>query len=89
MIMEQLNDIFTYLEKAGMTSMLRSEVQGISGLGKMDKIYIDLSSIHRPVSLMLRCHRAGLTSPSVNTLSRSVARAREQDRSAVCRMPTS
>ena len=37
----QLNDIFTYLEKAGMTSMLRSEVQGISGLGKMDKIYID------------------------------------------------
>lgn len=37
----QLNDIFAYLEKAGMISRLRSEVQGISGLGKIDKVYLD------------------------------------------------
>ncbi len=37
----QLNDIFAYLEKAGMIGRLRSDVQGISGLGKIDKVYLD------------------------------------------------
>lgn len=37
----QLNDIFAYLEKAGMIAQLRSDVQGISALGKTDKVYLD------------------------------------------------
>lgn len=37
----QLNDIFVILEKAGMIAQLRSEVQGISALGKTDKVYLD------------------------------------------------
>ena len=37
----ELNNIFAYLEKAGMIGRLRSEVQGISGLGKTEKVYLD------------------------------------------------
>lgn len=37
----QLADIFTYLEKAGMIAQLRLDVQGISLLGKTDKVYLD------------------------------------------------
>ncbi len=36
-----LNDIFAYLEKAGMISQLRTDVEGISLLGKVDKVYLD------------------------------------------------
>jgi len=37
----QLGDIFVMLEKAGMIAQLRSDVQGISALGKTDKVYLD------------------------------------------------
>lgn len=37
----QLNDIFAYLEKAGMIAQLQSDVHGISALGKIDKVYLD------------------------------------------------
>lgn len=41
----QLNDIFVMLEKAGMIAQLRSDVQGISALGKTDKVYLDNTNI--------------------------------------------
>lgn len=34
-------DLCTYLEKAGLVSQLRTSTQGIQGLGKVDKIYLD------------------------------------------------
>ncbi len=40
-----LNDIFAYLEKSGMISQLRTDVEGISLLGKVDKIYLDNPNI--------------------------------------------
>lgn len=36
-----LGDIFAYLEKSGMISQLRTDVKGISLLGKVDKVYLD------------------------------------------------
>jgi len=41
----QLGDIFVMLEKAGMIAQLRSDVQGISALGKTDKVYLDNTNI--------------------------------------------
>ncbi len=40
-----LNDIFAYLEKAGLIAQLRNEVEGISLLGKVDKVYLDNPNI--------------------------------------------
>jgi len=37
----QLNDIFSYFEKAGLIARLQSDVHGISALGKTDKVYLD------------------------------------------------
>lgn len=37
----QLGDIFVMLEKAGMIAQLKSDVHGISALGKTDKVYLD------------------------------------------------
>ena len=34
-------DLCTYLEKAGLISLLRTSTNGIQGLGKVDKIYLD------------------------------------------------
>lgn len=34
-------DLCAYLEKAGLVSQLRTSTQGIQGLGKVDKIYLD------------------------------------------------
>lgn len=34
-------DLCAYLEKAGLISQLRTSTQGIQGLGKVDKIYLD------------------------------------------------
>jgi len=36
-----LNDVFVYMEKAGMISQLRTDVEGVSLLGKVDKVYLD------------------------------------------------
>ncbi len=36
-----LADIFVYLEKAGLIGQLRSDVEGISLLGKVEKVYLD------------------------------------------------
>lgn len=41
----QLNDIFVYLEKAGMISQLRNDVQGIGLLGKTEKVFLDNTNI--------------------------------------------
>lgn len=37
----QLSDLFVILERAGMIAQLRNDVQGISALGKIDKVYLD------------------------------------------------
>ena len=34
-------DLCTYLEKAGLIGQLRTSTGGIQGLGKVDKIYLD------------------------------------------------
>ncbi len=40
-----LDDYFLYMEKAGLISQLRNETQGIRGLGKVDKVYLDNTNI--------------------------------------------
>ncbi len=40
-----LGDIFAYLEKSGLISQLRTDVEGISLLGKVDKVYLDNPNI--------------------------------------------
>lgn len=40
-----LDDYFVYMEKAGIISQLRSETNGIRGLGKVDKVYLDNTNI--------------------------------------------
>ncbi len=40
-----LDDYFVYMEKAGLISQLRSETNGIRGLGKVDKVYLDNTNI--------------------------------------------
>ncbi len=39
------SDIFAYLEKSGLIAQLRSDVEGIKLLGKIDKIYLDNPNI--------------------------------------------
>jgi uncharacterized protein len=40
-----LEDYFSFLEKAGLITQLRSETQGIRNLGKVEKIYLDNTNI--------------------------------------------
>lgn len=40
-----LEDYFSFMEKAGLISQLRSETGGIRGLGKIDKVYLDNPNI--------------------------------------------
>lgn len=40
-----LDDYFTYMEKAGLIGQLRNETNGICGLGKLDKVYLDNTNI--------------------------------------------
>jgi len=40
-----LDDYFSYMEKAGLIDQLRNETNGIRGLGKVDKVYLDNSNI--------------------------------------------
>lgn len=40
-----LDDYFSYMEKAGLISQLRDETQGIRGLGKVEKVYLDNTNI--------------------------------------------
>lgn len=40
-----LDDYFSYMEKAGLIGQLRNETSGISGLGKVDKVYLDNTNI--------------------------------------------
>ena len=40
-----LDDYFTYMEKAGLIGQLRNETNGIRGLGKLDKVYLDNTNI--------------------------------------------
>jgi predicted AAA+ superfamily ATPase len=40
-----LDDYFSYMEKAGLIGQLRNETTGISGLGKVDKVYLDNTNI--------------------------------------------
>lgn len=34
-------DYFSYMEKAGLIGQLRTEIKGIRGLGKVEKVYLD------------------------------------------------
>ena len=40
-----LDDYFLYMEKAGLIAQLRNEANGIRGLGKVDKVYLDNPNI--------------------------------------------
>lgn len=40
-----LDDYFSYMEKAGLIAQLRNETNGIRGLGKVDKVYLDNTNI--------------------------------------------
>ncbi len=40
-----LDDYFLYMEKAGLIGQLRNETNGIRGLGKVDKVYLDNTNI--------------------------------------------
>ncbi len=40
-----LDDYFSYMEKAGLIGQLRNETNGIRGLGKVDKVYLDNRNI--------------------------------------------
>lgn len=40
-----LDDYFSYMEKAGLISQLRTETTGVRGLGKVDKVYLDNPNI--------------------------------------------
>ncbi|MBN2729794.1 MAG: ATP-binding protein [Bacteroidales bacterium] len=40
-----LDDYFSYMEKAGLIGQLRDETNGIRGLGKVDKVYLDNTNI--------------------------------------------
>jgi len=40
-----LDDYFSYMEKAGLIGQLRNETNGIRGLGKVDKVYLDNTNI--------------------------------------------
>ena len=40
-----LDDYFFYMEKAGLIAQLRNETQGIRGLGKIEKVYLDNTNI--------------------------------------------
>ena len=40
-----LDDYFSYMEKAGLIGQLRNETDGIRGLGKVDKVYLDNTNI--------------------------------------------
>lgn len=40
-----LDDYFSYIEKAGLISQLRTETTGVRGLGKVDKVYLDNPNI--------------------------------------------
>lgn len=40
-----LEDYFSYMEKAGLIAQLRNETNGIRGLGKVDKVYLDNTNI--------------------------------------------
>ncbi len=40
-----LDDYFSYMEKAGLIGKLRNETNGIRGLGKVDKVYLDNTNI--------------------------------------------
>jgi len=40
-----LDDYFVYMEKAGLISQLRNETNGIRGLGKVDKVFLDNTNI--------------------------------------------
>ena len=40
-----LADYFLFMEEAGMVSQLRSQTQGISALGKVDKVYLDNTNL--------------------------------------------
>jgi predicted AAA+ superfamily ATPase len=40
-----LDDYFLYMEKAGLISQLRNDIQDIRGLGKVDKVYLDNTNI--------------------------------------------
>ncbi len=40
-----LDDYFLYMERAGLIGQLRSEISGIRGLGKVDKVYLDNTNI--------------------------------------------
>lgn len=40
-----LDDYFAYMEKAGLIGQLRNEANGIRGLGKVDKVYLDNTNL--------------------------------------------
>ena len=40
-----LDDYFSFMEKAGLIGQLRNETNGIRGLGKVDKVYLDNTNI--------------------------------------------
>lgn len=40
-----LDDYFSYMEKAGLIEQLRNETNGIRGLGKVDKVYLNNTNI--------------------------------------------
>jgi len=40
-----LDDYFSYMEKAGLIGQLRNETNGIRGLGKVDKVYLDNTNL--------------------------------------------
>ena len=40
-----LDDYFSYIEKAGLISQLRDQTNGIRGLGKVDKVYLNNTNI--------------------------------------------
>lgn len=40
-----LDDYFLFMEKAGLIGQLRNEVNGIRGLGKVDKVYLDNTNL--------------------------------------------
>ncbi len=40
-----LEDYFSYMERAGLIGQVRDETQGIRGLGKVEKVYLDNTNI--------------------------------------------
>lgn len=46
-----ISDYFTYLERAGMVAALRTNVSGLRELGKVEKIYIDNTSLMTALAL--------------------------------------